>query len=144
MPEADDEIRIARTFIETFNRAFAERDLALLLSVCDPDVTWIPHRAGTEGEFSGHAGMSRYFADTLETFESMYVEVDELRILGDGRNFVSGTFRVRGVASGVEVRVPMAGVSSHRNGLATYWKHYGDRDRALEAEGLVEASRSWD
>jgi hypothetical protein len=48
------------------------------------------------------------------------------------------------VASGVEVRVPMVGVSRHRNGLATYWKHYGDRDGALEAEGLVEASRAWD
>lgn len=110
------------------------QDLCASLALLDPDVEWIPLRAGTEGAYRGHEGFRRFVADTWEAFED-YEPSFELEELPDGRVLAWGTVRVRGRGSGAETDVPVGGLFEVREGKVSRWEDFGSRERALAAAG---------
>ncbi len=89
----------------------ATQDLPATLECLHPDVEWIPARAPTEGTYRGHAGVARFFSDTMENFVTFepHFELQALSAL------------------------PSAGIFDVRNGQVMRWRDYGSRERALEA-----------
>ena len=61
----------------------------------------------------------------------------EVRDLGD-RIVVFGTIHIRGRGSAVETDIPIAGIFTFKQGKLVRWEDFRDRDRALEAVGLLE------
>ena len=113
-------------------------DLEELKRVTHPEFELHPIRAPLTGDYHGHRGWERFFADNAETFEVFQIEFDDIRMLDDGRLFASGRVRVRGVASQVDQFVPTAGIGTIRDGLPASWFDYGDHRAALEAAGLTD------
>jgi ketosteroid isomerase-like protein len=111
-------------------------DLQAALACIDPDVEFIPLRAGTEGVYRGHEGVERFWADNRETFETFEPNY-ELRDVG-GRVLAWGTIHVRGRGSGVEMDIPTGGIFDVRGGRIVRWQDFGSREKALEAVGLRE------
>jgi ketosteroid isomerase-like protein len=103
----------------------------------DPEIEWIAARSGIEGAFRGHAGMLRFRADTLDSFDKFEPHFDELRDVGE-RVLALGTIRVRGRDSATDMDVPVAGVFDFRDGKVMRWEDFGSRERALRAVGLAD------
>ena len=119
--------------VALFNRGDVERSLQLY----DPDVVLEVRQVELEGEYSGHDGVRRFFAEFAEEVETFEVQYSDVRDLGD-RVLALGTLRTIGRASGIELEGPVAIVASFRDGLCTHLKDYGEWGQALEAAGLQE------
>jgi hypothetical protein len=48
----------------------------------------------------------------------------------------TGTLRIRGRGSGVEMEIPMAFLAEFRDGMLVHYKDYGEARLALEAAGI--------
>ena len=103
-----------------------------------PDVSFAPIRSQIEGVYRGHAGVRRWFADNVESFESFRVNPTETRDLGGDRLLMIGVLHLRARESGIETDLATAGIAAHRDGLLIDWKDYGDRQKALQAAGLKD------
>jgi ketosteroid isomerase-like protein len=126
--------------VDTFLRgadAVCRGEVDTIPELSHPEVVFEPLRAATEGAFVGHAGMRRFLADTMETFDRFQVHYTDVRDLGD-RVLAIGSLRVRGRGSGVETDIPTAVVAEYRDGLLWRYKDHGQADLALEAVGLRE------
>jgi ketosteroid isomerase-like protein len=119
--------------IEAFNRGDVER----WLESYQPDAVFEPQIAALEGDYSGHEGLRRLFADLTETAEMAEADYHDVRDLGD-RVLALGTYHSIGKGSGIETEFSLAMVATFRDGLCTHLKDYGDKDQALEAVGLDE------
>ena len=119
--------------VELFNRGDVER----LLQHYHPDVVLEVRQVELEGEYSGHDGLRRFFAEFAGELETFEVQYSDVRDLGD-RVLALGTLRTIGRASGIELEGPVAIVASYRDGLCTHLKDYGEWGQALEAAGLTE------
>ena len=131
---------MSREDLALVDRAFealARGDYAAAIGCYAPDVEFMPLRSATEGVFRGHAGLERFLADTLESFETFEPHY-ELRDLGAGRVLAWGTIHVRGSGSGVEMDIPTGGIFDVRNGKIVRWQDFGSKEKALEAVGLRE------
>jgi ketosteroid isomerase-like protein len=118
---------------EAFNRGDVERWLATY----HPDAVLEPQVSALEGDYSGHDGLRRFFADAADTLERFEADYPDVRDLGD-RVLALGTFRAIWKGSGMENNVPLAVVATFRDGLCTHFKDYGERGQALEAVGLSD------
>ena len=118
---------------EAFNRGDVER----YLQNFQPDAVFELRNAELQGEYSGHAGLRRFFADFEDSFEMFELHLPDVRDLGD-RVLGLGTLRTIGRGSGMEQEGPVAIVSTFRDGLCTHVKDYGDWAQALQAAGLSE------
>jgi ketosteroid isomerase-like protein len=123
-------------FLEA-NDAFNRGDVERWLQHYHRDAVLEVRQVELEGEYSGHDGLRRFFAEfaeELETFEAQYSDVRDLgdRVLG------LGTLHTIGRGSGIELEGPVAIVASFRDGLCTHLKDYGEWGQALEAAGLSE------
>src|SRR5512132_2915911 len=124
--------------VESFSRvidAINRRDVEACLETLQPEVSFAPM---IEGVYRGHAGVRRWFADSVESFESFRVNPNESRDLGDNRLLMIGTLHLRARGSGIETDLATAGIAVHRDGLLLDWKDYGDSQKVLEAAGLSE------
>jgi ketosteroid isomerase-like protein len=130
MPQAN--IEVVRRLLDAWRRD----DLPAALACIDPDVEFIPLRAGTEGVYRGHEGVERFWADNRETFETFEPNY-QLRDVG-GRVLAWGTIHVRGRGSGVEMDIPTGGIFDLQDGKIVRWHDFGSREKALEAAGLAE------
>jgi ketosteroid isomerase-like protein len=131
---------VSQENVEAFQRAadaVCRGDAAAVAEMSHPDGVFEPLRAATEGAFVGPAGMRRFLADTMETFDRFQVHYTEVRDLGD-RVLAIGLLHVRGSGSGVETDIPTAVVAEYRDGLMWRYKDYGETRLALEAVGLRE------
>jgi ketosteroid isomerase-like protein len=127
--------------VESFSRgidAINRRDVEACLETMQPEVSFAPIRSQIEGVYRGHAGVRRWFADSVESFESFRVNPTEIRDLGDNRLLMIGTLHLRARGSGIETDLATAGIAVHRDGLLLDWKDYGDSQKVLEAAGLSE------
>ncbi len=128
-------VEIVRRVFDAFNR----RDVAAFLELLDPDVEWVPILAVLEGRvYRGHADVRRWIEDLATDWELFEVHPEELDDLGD-RVLVSGHWRARGRASGVELdNQPGTWLYEIRGGKVVSMLTFTDRDEALEAAGLKE------
>src|SRR5712692_798151 len=102
--------------VDAFHRgadAVCRGDVETIPDMSHPDVVFEPLRAATEGAFVGHAGMRRFLADTMETFDLFQVHYTDVRDLGD-RVLAIGHLHVRGRGSGAETDIPTAVVAEYR------------------------------
>jgi ketosteroid isomerase-like protein len=124
--------------VQRFTEAFNDGDVEAVLAEAHPEIEFIPLRAPIQGAYRGHSGLREYFADTAETFDVLYVAIDEVPTRGDRIAVNIGTLRIRGKGSGVEVTVPTAAVFTVQDGKVARVEDFGDRTAALAAAGLSE------
>ena len=131
---SQENVEIVRRVFDAFNR----RDIAAFLELLDPDVEWVPVLAVLEGSvYRGHADIRRWIKDLDTDWEFFEVYHEELRDLGD-RVLVSGHWRARGRASGIEVENPGTYLYEIKGGKVASMRTFTDRVEALEAVGLSE------
>ena len=94
------------------------------------DFDLVPLAPVAGGSFTGPEGVARFFADALEAWETMRIDVSEL-VEFDGRVVVLGRIRNRGRGSGMELDVVMAHVWTVENDVPVRAEMIGDRDEAL-------------
>ena len=122
-----------RAGFEAFNRGDIER----WLEDYHPDAVFEPQIGALEGDYSGHEGLRRLFADIADSWEVSELHCPDVRDLGD-RALALGTFRTIGRGSGIEQEIPVAFLATYRDGLCTHFKDYGEWGQALAAVGLSE------
>ena len=119
--------------IDAFNRGDVER----WLETFHPEAVLEVRQVELEGDYSGHDGVRRFFAEFSEPLEMFEVHYSDVRDLGD-RVLGLGTLRTTGRESGIKSEGPVAILASYRDGLCTHLKDYGEWGQALEAAGLPE------
>jgi ketosteroid isomerase-like protein len=133
---SQENVELARRAIEVYNT----HDVQALQGIGTEDVefrTFLEGRA--EGEpLRGHEGIEEWQRSEKEAWESLRVEPDEFRDLGNDRVLVTGNVIGRGRASGVELNAPAAWVMTMRGSRICAFHAYGSRIEALEAAGLSE------
>lgn len=125
--------------VETVRRlaeAFNDRDVDAMVQDLHPDAVLYPLRAQLEGKvYRGHDGLREMFADFDQDWESLHLEPEEFRGVGD-EVVVLGRLRARGRTSGVDLDVPIGFVWRLRDGKAVYGKSFSEPEDALRAAGL--------
>jgi uncharacterized protein len=91
----------------------------------------------TGGVYRGHGDIRRWLKDLETDWEFFEVYYEKLRDLGD-RVLVSGHWRARGRASGVDVENPGTYLYEIQDGKVVSMRTFTDRAEALEAAGLKE------
>jgi ketosteroid isomerase-like protein len=117
--------------------AFNERDAEAMIADLDPAAELYPLRAQLEGKaYRGHDGAREMLADLTEDWESMTIEIDELRDAVDDQVVALCHLRSRGRASRMDLNVPMAFLWRLRDGKVVYGKTFSEQAEALRAAGL--------
>jgi ketosteroid isomerase-like protein len=128
--------------VEAFERALAaydRRDVEAVLEYADTEIelcSALDLLVDGTTVFRGHQGV-RDLLQEVDRGSEFYVEVDELRDLGD-RVLANGRMRGRGMASGVETESPISYLVEFENGKAIRVHTFLDHAEALEAAGLRE------
>jgi ketosteroid isomerase-like protein len=131
---SEENVEIALAAIDAWNRGDREAWLALW----DEEAEFVPLRAQLEGEsYSGHDRLKRFLAELTQDFEEVRFEINETRDAGEQAVGI-GRFRARGRASGVDINVPLGGLTRIRRGKIVYTRFFSEPADALEAAGLQE------
>jgi ketosteroid isomerase-like protein len=129
-------IEFTRRLIEAYNA----RDVEALVACCDPSVevhTVIAEIGG--GVYHGHDGVRRWQRDVEDAWgEDIHAEPGAYFDLGES-TLAFGVWRGRGFQSGMEVAMPIALVTTWRDGLMVYFRSYVQREDALSDLGVSEA-----
>jgi ketosteroid isomerase-like protein len=122
-------VRSAYRVIDAFNR----RDLGDFLALMHDDVQAGSRLTPMEGEYEGHEGTRRWWANLLDAMPDLDVEVEEVETRGD-----LTVARLGLALSGdtARVRSPMWHVAEWRDGKVAWWGAFQDEAEALEAVAL--------
>jgi uncharacterized protein len=119
--------------------AFNHRDLEGLVTLFDPDATWIPSASawGAGQVYHGHDGIARLFEELERDWQEFQSIPEEFREVGD---FILtlGYVQATPKEGGHEIRSPTAWIWEMRDGKALRLQAYTDPGRALEALGVPE------
>jgi ketosteroid isomerase-like protein len=129
---SEENVEVVRGVIDAFNR----RDVEPLEALLAPDAEIVPIRAALEGTvYRGPGAAKQWYAAVDDSWESLTVEVEEMR---DGGDWVLSLARVRGYGrgSGVPIDVEAASLVRFRHGIITSLRVFTSRAEALEAAGL--------
>jgi ketosteroid isomerase-like protein len=112
-------------------------DLEAAGALVHDDVEWIPDsRVGLEPA-RGRLDVIRFFQDRADTFEQLHTEPERFWEKDD-RIVVFVRASGRGRGSGAEFEIRIGHVWTLRDGLVARGEVYGDRDKALSANGLSD------
>jgi ketosteroid isomerase-like protein len=127
---SQENVEIARELAAAFNR----RDLETVAERTTDDYEFIPTLAGTveSTSYRGVAGLSQYFEDVDEVWETIQIQIDEIRDLGDSVVQV-GELIARGRSSGLDVRYRRAWLAEFRDGKVRRVRSFADESEAREA-----------
>jgi len=127
-------VEIARRGYEAWNAG----DVDAMLAMFDPNLEYVSSGVfpGLEPVYRGHEGWLRFWREFRGTWDSLNIEVDELRDLGD-RVVALLAFDATG-RDGIRVRRPLANVWTFRSARVTRLEAFGSPAEALEAVGLRE------
>lgn len=104
-----------------------------------PDFELVPTPgSGISEKFVGPEGVSRWYDELAEAWETIRTDVEEVVDFGE-RVVVLGRIRNRGRVSGIEVDVVAAHLWTVENGVPTRIELVGDREEALR-RGSAESS----
>ena len=131
----EENLATVRRGIEAFNR----RDVEGFAELVTHDFVWLPALAGAveAARYVGRSGVSRYFAESDETWEQLTVVGDELRALDDDV-LMLGRATGRGFGSGAPVEMPLAFLAEFRDKRISKVSTFRSHADALEAAGLDE------
>jgi ketosteroid isomerase-like protein len=105
-----------------------------------PDFELVPTPGfGMSGRFVGPEGLSRFYAELAEAWETVRTDVEEVVDLGD-RVVVLGRVHNRGRGSEIELDVVAAHLWTVEEGVPVRLELIGDRQEALR-RGRAESSR---
>jgi ketosteroid isomerase-like protein len=113
--------------------AFAERDLARVLELADPDIEFTAvtaEHAGRTQPYHGHEGMRQYFRDVASVWEELRLTPREFRSVGD-RILVTGKVSARSRSR--TVTGSTGWIWRVRDGKVTYLRVYASAADALAA-----------
>jgi hypothetical protein len=122
-------VRLAHLVIDAFNR----RDLDGFLALMDPDVAAQSRLAAMEGEYTGHDGTRRWWADLLEAMPDLTVEVERVDLRGD---FTVATLCLSFSGPRPALGSNLWHVAQWRNGKVMWWSAHPTEAEALEAVAL--------
>ena len=131
---SQENVELYRRGFEAYNRG----DMDTLLSLVHPDFEYVTAGLfpGLRPVYRGHAGFRDLWRDFRETWDSLQVEIDEIRDIGD-LVVARLTFRARS-REGLEVDRQFGQIFTVKDGLGVRQHTYGTWDEALEAAGLSE------
>jgi hypothetical protein len=122
-------VEILRRGYEAFNRGGLEAILPFL----DREIEWRTREEGVEGNYHGHQGVRKFFADVVDDMlEGIQLEPEEFIDAGDEVLVLVHT-RGRGRASGAEVEERVTHVWRMREGRAIRLQAYSSKPKALAA-----------
>jgi ketosteroid isomerase-like protein len=131
-----DELDRARQGVEAFNRGDLEGGLGEL----HPEAEWVVAREHpAAATHRGREAILAYLRDWRETMEDLRLEPDELEQVGD-RVLLVGQIRGRGRDSALDLDVPIALVSTYRDGVPVRAEEYLDPAEARREVGLEHPS----
>lgn len=116
--------------------AMARGDLEALLALYDAEIEFLP-LTGTRvesGGYRGHRGVRDYFAEADSVWDVIRPEAESFQSIGEDV-IVFGHCAVRGRASRVETREPMAWVITVRDRKIIRHRVFRTSEEALEAAG---------
>ncbi len=134
---SEENVEAYKRAVEAANR----RDVEALLEDADPEVAWYPAVLGMGSEvYRGADGIRELFADRDETIPDAFLEVFEIRDLGD-RLLSFGRLRAHGSESGAPTEVPFSQLIHFKDGKVTVVRTFLDPKAALEAAGAAGVGR---
>ena len=134
---SQENVEFARTAVEAFNR----RDIPALMALTTDDFEWITLTGGTIDStvYKGAEGIDAYFRDTGAIWESIRVEPQEFRDLGETTVLVVSVLHARGIGSGVEVEAALCVLLRVRGDkIAAFWSFASEQEALNAAARLPE------
>ena len=120
--------------------AFARRDLDAILEIAHPEIeAHDPPEMPDSAIHYGREAVKRDWEQTLELFDEFTIDVERVFDAGD-EVVLFLHYQGRGRESGAEVELRLAHVVTFRDGKATRFRQFLDRDMALEVAGLSESN----
>jgi ketosteroid isomerase-like protein len=120
--------------VELVSRAFSafnRRDEVELLSLCHPDIEWIPMRSSAQGRaYRGHDGVREALADVGSEFEELRNDPRRWLDLGE-RVVVTGRLVAKERRGGLRIDIPGAWLCEVREGKVAYLRAFPDEEAAL-------------
>jgi ketosteroid isomerase-like protein len=137
---SEENVELVRRAFEVFNRGGPEA--VIREGLWSPELVWDFSPSGIPGlgVYRGYDEVRSFFADDwfqAFPFEEWEVELDELIDNGD-KVIAIARQRGRGATSGVGAELEQAHIFTLRDGEVVRAESYLDRERALEAAGLLE------
>jgi ketosteroid isomerase-like protein len=132
---SEENVEHVRRAYDAFNR----RDLSAYLRTQDADIEFVPYEVAVQGgePYRGHAGIRRWWEETLEVLPDVKAEIFETRTRGDWV-VVRGRLWGRGAGSGAMFDRTMWMAIEVRGGKTMWWAVFDTKAEALEAAGLSE------
>ena len=128
---SEENVEIVRRVLD----GFASSDRESVEPLLQPDVKWRTVAGPLLGveTVSGREAMLRFaFEELPESFDSLQVEVEELRELGEGRVLLVARYLGRGRRSGIDIDRRISSVHRLRDGKIASVRDYASREEALE------------
>ncbi len=129
-----EQIEIVRRGYEALGRWDAEA----LVSDCEPDLEFISLVGQVEGRtYRGHDGLRKFVSDLAEAWDLWQPVPEHFDTTGDSV-LATGTTKLRGRGSGVEISISWGQVFRFRNGKVRWVRIYSDPAEARrEYEALA-------
>jgi ketosteroid isomerase-like protein len=119
--------------------AMGRRDIERLVELAHPEIEWMnPAYAIETGTRHGHDGYRKALANTIDAFDELHFELEQIIEVEDDRFVVTGHWVARGKGSGVELRQPFGDVHTYRDGLLIRYQWFNNHAEALAAAGVDE------
>jgi ketosteroid isomerase-like protein len=113
--------------------AFNRRDETALLSLCHPDIEWIPMRPSLQGRiYRGHDGVREALADVGTEFEELRNDPRRWIDLGE-RMVIAGRIVAKERRGGLRIDIPGAWLCELREGKAVYVRAFPSEEAAISA-----------
>ena len=126
------------TLVRSGYAAFARGDVAAVLALFDPRITWIsPDTFGSGGTYTGPAGVGEFFSHLPEYYAELNVVPERFVEQGD-QVIALGSLRGRSV-SGAQFDLPFVHCWTVADGKITRFDEYFDTVRANATLGLPGA-----
>ncbi len=128
-----DDVELSLRGLEAFNHAVSTGDVEPYLDFLDPDVSYAPATAATEGmTYEGKEAVRAYLRGISETWNGLECDPVEFRTVGKCLVMI-GRWRATGRASGVAVDSPIIVVHEIRDGKIVWLRGFTDQDEAIAA-----------
>ena len=128
--------------IEIVRRAYqalGQWDVESLLPDCDPEIELVSFVGQVEGQtYQGHDGMRRFMSDLAEAWDKWQPVPGHFETAGD-TVLATGTTKVRGKGSGLEIEMRWGQVFRFRHGKVVWARIYSDPDDARKEYQALQA-----
>jgi ketosteroid isomerase-like protein len=136
MNEPQDNVALSRAATEAFQRG----DIDAFLATLDPEVEiFSTPELPNPGRFVGREGWIEWTSEWLDAWEGFEIDIEEYEAVGRHHVLMSARQRARGAGSGVPVEMRVFYLAEYRDGLATRFHLYANREEALEVARAGEA-----